>query len=151
MKNILLLEDLPEIRAWLRKLVLQVFPDSQISESARVQDALELVHQRLAFALLRGLGIGQLCHKLGARAYLSGRGGSTGYLDDEQMGRAGVGVIWQWFAQPVYPQRYPDRSFDSHLGFFDLVLNCGGRSADLLFDRDHPARLRPARSRDYAA
>ena len=43
MKNILLLEDLPEIRAWLRKLVLQVFPDSQISESARVHDALELV------------------------------------------------------------------------------------------------------------
>ena len=43
MKNILLLEDLPEIRAWLRKLVLQVFPDSQISESARVADALALV------------------------------------------------------------------------------------------------------------
>lgn len=43
MKNILLLEDLPEIRAWLRKLVLQVFPDSQISESARVHDAVSLV------------------------------------------------------------------------------------------------------------
>ena len=43
MKNILLLEDLPEIRAWLRKLVLQVFPGSQISESARVADALTLV------------------------------------------------------------------------------------------------------------
>ncbi len=43
MKTILLLEDLPEIRAWLRKLVLQVFPDAQISESARVHDALSLV------------------------------------------------------------------------------------------------------------
>jgi DNA-binding NarL/FixJ family response regulator len=43
MKNILLLEDLPEIRAWLRKLVLQVFPDAQIAESARVADALALV------------------------------------------------------------------------------------------------------------
>ena len=43
MKNILLLEDLPEIRAWLRKLVLQVFPDATISESARVHDAMELV------------------------------------------------------------------------------------------------------------
>jgi DNA-binding NarL/FixJ family response regulator len=43
MKNILLLEDLPEIRAWLRKLVLQVFPASQISESARVHDAISLV------------------------------------------------------------------------------------------------------------
>ena len=43
MKNILLLEDLPEIRAWLRKLVQQVFPGSQISESARVHDAVSLV------------------------------------------------------------------------------------------------------------
>ena len=43
MKTILLLEDLPEIRAWLKTLVLQVFPDGQISEAARVHDALELV------------------------------------------------------------------------------------------------------------
>jgi DNA-binding NarL/FixJ family response regulator len=43
MKTILLLEDLPEIRAWLRKLVLQVFPGAVISESARVADALDLV------------------------------------------------------------------------------------------------------------
>ena len=43
MKNVLLLEDLPEIRAWLRKLVLQIFPAAQISESARVHDAISLV------------------------------------------------------------------------------------------------------------
>jgi CheY-like chemotaxis protein len=40
MKTILLLEDLPEIRVWLRKLVLQVFPGSTMIESARVHDAL---------------------------------------------------------------------------------------------------------------
>ena len=40
MKTILLLEDLPEIRAWMRKLVLQVFPGATISESSRVQDVL---------------------------------------------------------------------------------------------------------------
>jgi DNA-binding NarL/FixJ family response regulator len=44
MKNILLLEDLPQIRAWMRDLVLRVFPHAQISEAARVQDALQLVH-----------------------------------------------------------------------------------------------------------
>lgn len=43
MTNILLLEDLPEIRAWLRSLVTQIFPASQISEASRVHDALELV------------------------------------------------------------------------------------------------------------
>ena len=42
MENILLLEDLPEIRIWLRKLVLQVFPMAKIAESSRVQDALDL-------------------------------------------------------------------------------------------------------------
>ena len=35
MKNILLLEDLPEIRAWLKALVLQVFPNAQHLRSAR--------------------------------------------------------------------------------------------------------------------
>ncbi len=43
MNNILLLEDLPEIRAWLHKLVLQVFPGAAITESARVHDALEMI------------------------------------------------------------------------------------------------------------
>jgi DNA-binding NarL/FixJ family response regulator len=43
MNNILLLEDLPEIRAWIKALVLQVFPRAQISEAARVHDALALV------------------------------------------------------------------------------------------------------------
>jgi DNA-binding NarL/FixJ family response regulator len=43
MTNILLLEDLPEIRTWMRSLVMQVFPNAQVSESARVHDALELV------------------------------------------------------------------------------------------------------------
>jgi DNA-binding NarL/FixJ family response regulator len=43
MTNILLLEDLPEIRHWLKTLVKQVFPQSMISEAARVHDALELI------------------------------------------------------------------------------------------------------------
>ncbi|MBL8328253.1 MAG: response regulator transcription factor EmbR [Rubrivivax sp.] len=43
MKNILLLEDLPQIRAWMRDLVIRVFPQAQISEAARVHDALQLV------------------------------------------------------------------------------------------------------------
>jgi DNA-binding NarL/FixJ family response regulator len=43
MNNILLLEDLPEIRAWLKTLVGQVFPGAQVTEAARVHDALELI------------------------------------------------------------------------------------------------------------
>ena len=53
MKNILLLEDLPEIRAWMRKLVLQVFPTATIAECARVSDAMQLVAtQRFDLALV---------------------------------------------------------------------------------------------------
>ena len=43
MTHILLLEDLPEIRAWLRGLIVQVFPTAQVSEASRIHDALELV------------------------------------------------------------------------------------------------------------
>lgn len=51
--HILLLEDLPEIRAWLHSLVMRVFPDGVIAEAARVQDALELVRtQRFDLGLI---------------------------------------------------------------------------------------------------
>jgi DNA-binding NarL/FixJ family response regulator len=43
MNKILLLEDLPEIRAWLKALALQVFPQAHVMEAARVHDALALV------------------------------------------------------------------------------------------------------------
>ena len=43
MTNILLLEDLPEIRAWLKVLIQQVFPQSHVTEAARVHDALEIL------------------------------------------------------------------------------------------------------------
>jgi WbqC-like protein family len=81
-----------------------------------------------------------LCHKVGARCYLTGSGGSQSYLDSEQLGRAGVGVIWQRFEHPIYAQRY-DRGFDSHLGFIDLVLNHGPSCRELLMPSSHPARL----------
>lgn len=53
MNHILLLEDIPEIRAWLKALVKQVFANAQITECSRVQDALSLVNgQRFTLALL---------------------------------------------------------------------------------------------------
>jgi DNA-binding NarL/FixJ family response regulator len=53
MKSILLLEDLPEIRSWLKALVMQVFPNAQIVECARVHDALAQVSaQKFELALI---------------------------------------------------------------------------------------------------
>ncbi len=73
-----------------------------------------------------------MCTKLDARGYLSGRGGSQSYLDVPKLDRAGVSVIWQDFTHPVYPQRYPSRGFDAHLGFLDLLFNCGNCSVESL-------------------
>jgi hypothetical protein len=85
-----------------------------------------------------------MCKKVGARCYLSGGGGSTGYLDVEQIGRAGVGLIWQHFEHPRYTQRYPEAGFLSHLGFIDLVLNHGEQSREIMFATSHPCRLEAA-------
>ena len=82
-----------------------------------------------------------MCHKLGARCYLTGSGGSQSYLDAEKIGRSGVGVIWQVFKHPRYEQRYPNAGFASHLGFLDLLLNHGPDSHAILFDHAHPVDL----------
>jgi DNA-binding NarL/FixJ family response regulator len=57
MTNILLLEDLPEIRSWLKVLILQVFPDATVCEAARVQDALQLVRNEKFNLALVDLGL----------------------------------------------------------------------------------------------
>ena len=71
--------------------------------------------------------------KLGAKIYLSGEGGSTDYLEVDKLAASGVSVMWQRFTHPTYPQCYPARGFVSHLGFLDLVLNCGPESAAMLW------------------
>lgn len=74
-----------------------------------------------------------MCRALGARAYLSGKGGSTSYLDLAAFERAGVSVVWQDFHHPQYPQRYAGRGFASHLGFLDLLFNCGPDATAILW------------------
>jgi len=73
-----------------------------------------------------------MCDAVGARTYLTGRGGSTSYLDTELLARAGVSVVWQRFHHPHYPQRYPGLGFVSHLGFVDPLFNCGPDASALL-------------------
>jgi hypothetical protein len=76
-----------------------------------------------------------MCKKVGAKLYLSGSGGSTDYLDQDALGRAGIGVMWQQFRHPSYPQRYPSVGFVSHLAFVDLLCNCGPESREILWGR----------------
>jgi len=83
-----------------------------------------------------------LCRALEADVYLSGRGGSTGYLDVEKLEANGVAVTWQPFQHPEYSQRYPSLGFVSHLSALDLLLNCGPASARIL--RESIAHPRPS-------
>jgi hypothetical protein len=73
-----------------------------------------------------------MCRATGADVYLSGGGGSRGYLDVTQLERSGVRVLWQTFRHPIYPQRYSSLGFKSHLAAIDMLLNCGPDSARLL-------------------
>ena len=57
MKNILLLEDLPEIRIWLKSLVLQFFPKATITECSRIHDALHQVQAQCFDLALCDLGL----------------------------------------------------------------------------------------------
>jgi hypothetical protein len=72
-----------------------------------------------------------ICLASGASAFLGGMGGSRDYLDHPAFAAAGMGVKWQEFAHPVYPQcgREP---FVKGLSVVDLLFNCGPKSADIL-------------------
>jgi len=82
-----------------------------------------------------------MCRKVNADAYLTGSGGSQDYLDAEQMGRRGIGVHWQQFEHPTYPQRYAHLGFVPNLAFLDLLLNCGPESRNILFESSHPIQM----------
>lgn len=122
-------------RRWTTLLEL----DLHMLDLARSWLAIETPIVRSSTLSLRGdktERLVDLCRRVGARAYLSGGGGSLDYLDSELIGRAGIGLIWQHFVHPVHAQQHA--GFASHLGFFDLMFNCGEASRDILFDRSHP-------------
>ena len=81
-----------------------------------------------------------MCHALGARTYLTGKGGSAGYLDVDALARAGIATVWQSFAHPTYPQRYPHVGFASHLGFLDFLCNAGSPNATKELRHESSAR-----------
>ncbi len=72
------------------------------------------------------------CQKLGATRYLSGSGGSRGYLDVAKLREAGIEVEWQRFEHPRYPQRHPHVGFIPHLSALDALFNCGPAAAGMI-------------------
>jgi hypothetical protein len=73
-----------------------------------------------------------LCRELGpGTTFLGGNGGSRRYLDVAAFAAANVGVCWQQFRHPTYPQ-CGEGEFIPGLMSLDMLFNCGPRAAELL-------------------
>ena len=73
-----------------------------------------------------------ICRAVGARAYSSGRAGST-YLDASAFRRAGIEIVVQDFEHPVYEQLFMrEQGFVPNLSALDLLFNRGAQSRELL-------------------
>ena len=71
-----------------------------------------------------------ICRYFGASRYVSGDAAGA-YLDLPLFERHGLGVEWQQYACPVYPQLHGD--FVPRLSALDLLLNCGDDAALIAF------------------
>jgi hypothetical protein len=72
-----------------------------------------------------------ICRHVGGSAFLGGMGGSREYLQQDEFRAANMGVIWQDFPHPLYPQ-CGSGPFIKGLTALDLLFNCGPRSAEIL-------------------
>jgi hypothetical protein len=73
-----------------------------------------------------------LCRAVGAGTYLSGTGGSKGYLDLAAFSAANVAVRWQEFEHPRYRQWPGDGTFAPGMSALDLIFNCGPEAGAVL-------------------
>jgi replicative DNA helicase len=72
-----------------------------------------------------------ICQRVKASTFLGGMGGSRTYLNQDAFDRVSMGVKWQDFKHPVYPQQGA-APFIKGLSALDLLFNCGPRSAEIL-------------------
>jgi hypothetical protein len=91
-----------------------------------------------------------ICRAAGASVFLGGLGASREYVDPESFRRAGIGLSWQSFRHPRYPQHPAPQQFVEGLSALDLLFNCGPRSAEIL-SQPGPARRAPVRERHGTA
>jgi hypothetical protein len=73
-----------------------------------------------------------ICLEVGASAFFGGLGGSRTYLQKEAFDAAGMGVEWQEFAHPEYPQ-CGNGAFIKGLSAVDILFNCGPEARDIVW------------------
>lgn len=74
----------------------------------------------------------EICKALSADTYLSGRGGSSQYLDREKFWDNGIEIRFQVFEHPVY-QQCQTSGFVSGLSVIDALFNCGIEGTKIIF------------------
>jgi len=75
-----------------------------------------------------------LCVECGpGTVFHGGIGGSRRYLDTAAFANAGIGVQWQEFKHPTYPQC--GDGFTPGLMSLDMLFNCGPVARDMLWER----------------
>jgi len=70
-----------------------------------------------------------ICKRIGADVYLSGRGGQK-YQREDIFNNAGINVVYSNFKHPTYPQLWGE--FEPNLSVLDLLFNCGPESLIIL-------------------
>jgi len=75
-----------------------------------------------------------ICKKVGATRYLSGRTGAT-YLADSELARSGIEIVVQSFTVPVYERRRPIAEEVGGLSALDAWLELGDGCRALLGER----------------
>jgi hypothetical protein len=71
-----------------------------------------------------------ICRKVGSSGYLAQKSAEK-YIDKRSFSNAGIHLHFFDPPKPVYPQLWGD--FIRNLSAFDLVLNCGPKSNEILF------------------
>jgi hypothetical protein len=66
----------------------------------------------------------QTCLAFGIKNYVSGRGGSLHFLEQEKFAEAGIAIDFQGFLQKNYPQINTNK-FISGLSIVDVLMHCG--------------------------
>ena len=102
---------------------------------------ISVVHRKAADLGFSGKGsdlVLDMCRKMGASAYIFGEGGLD-YAETEAFAQVGVGVFFQTYTHPVYPQLHGD--FISGLSVIDLLFNCGPGSLETIMSGNTAAAV----------
>ena len=93
----------------------------------RIVNMLDIERKFIRYSTLKPQGkkmdmIIELCKKVGATVYFSGKGAMK-YQDPKVFEENGIKLVYQEFEHPVYPQRFGE--FISNLSILDMLFNVG--------------------------